>query len=467
RGTQRGSDVDLRLPARHLPHPPRQHRQRVPLTHHRAADPAFREPAAGRPGRRADRGERRHLGPRGRAHGDPRRDGAGRLRRGRLRLRRTRTARRARHPRRPGADRDPRPPRPGYLHGPLGGAAHLHAERVHPPGQCHRPGDPAPARRGPGHARPRPGPRRRRAARLAAGAHGGGGRGPRPLRRTADVLPLHRRRDTRGPGPGGDGTDGGSGTGLTAHRTAAPAPPAHRGRAAVPVPVRPVRVPQPRGCGGPGLHWCYVSVDVRESTMTVSPSLEADVLRLQDPELADILRGESERQRTTLQLIAAEHFTSPAGLAALGSPLASKYAEGYPKARHHGGCSYADAAERLAVERAKALFGAEHANVQAHSGSSAVLAAYAALLRPGDTVLALGLPHGGHLTHGSPANFSGRWFRFVGYGVDAESGLIDHDQVRALALAHRPKAIVCGSIAYPRHIDYGFFREVADEVGAH
>ncbi|MFI1365646.1 serine hydroxymethyltransferase [Streptomyces griseochromogenes] len=201
--------------------------------------------------------------------------------------------------------------------------------------------------------------------------------------------------------------------------------------------------------------------------MSVTPVLETDVLRRQDPEMAEILHGELERQSTTLQLIAAENFTSPAVLSALGSALANKYAEGYPGARHHGGCELVDVAERLAVERAKALFGAEHANVQAHSGSSAVLAAYAALLRPGDTVLALGLPHGGHLTHGSPANFSGRWFDFVGYGVDAETGLVDHDQVRHLARNHRPKAIVCGSIAYPRHFDYAFFREVADEVGAY
>ncbi|GGW34173.1 serine hydroxymethyltransferase [Streptomyces lucensis JCM 4490] len=201
--------------------------------------------------------------------------------------------------------------------------------------------------------------------------------------------------------------------------------------------------------------------------MAVTPALETDVLRQQDPALADILLGELTRQSTTLQLIAAENFCSPAVLAALGSPLANKYAEGYPGARHHGGCELVDMAERLAVERAGALFGAAHANVQSHSGSSAVLAAYAALLRPGDTVLALGLPYGGHLTHGSPANFSGRWFDFVGYGVDAETGLVDHDQVRHLARNHRPKAIVCGSIAYPRHIDYAFFREVADEVGAY
>ncbi|MFE2300413.1 serine hydroxymethyltransferase [Streptomyces sp. NPDC059445] len=201
--------------------------------------------------------------------------------------------------------------------------------------------------------------------------------------------------------------------------------------------------------------------------MPVATLPDADVLSRQDPELAEILRGELDRQSTTLQLIAAENFTSPAVLAALGSPLANKYAEGYPGARHHGGCEIVDVAERIAVDRAKALFGADHANVQSHSGSSAVLAAYAALLRPGDTVLAMGLPFGGHLTHGSPANFSGRWFDFVGYGVEAESGLIDYEQVRTLARARRPKAVVCGSISYPRHIDYALFREIADEVGAY
>ncbi|MFJ9467205.1 serine hydroxymethyltransferase [Streptomyces caniferus] len=187
----------------------------------------------------------------------------------------------------------------------------------------------------------------------------------------------------------------------------------------------------------------------------------------QDPEIAGVLLGESTRQSDGLQLIAAENFTSPAVLAALGSPLGNKYAEGYPGARHHGGCEIVDLAERIAVERAKALFGAEHANVQAHSGSSAVLAAYAALLRPGDTVLAMSLPHGGHLTHGSPANFSGRWFDFAGYGVDEETGLLDYDAIRELARARRPKAIVCGSISYPRHIDYAAFRDIADETGAY
>ncbi|MEV2264697.1 serine hydroxymethyltransferase [Streptomyces anulatus] len=204
----------------------------------------------------------------------------------------------------------------------------------------------------------------------------------------------------------------------------------------------------------------------------VSPAPDAlpqdfGALLRQDPEIAGVLIAESDRQANTLQLIAAENFTSPAVLAALGSPLANKYAEGYPGARHHGGCEHADAAERIAVRRATALFGAEHANVQPHSGSSAVLAAYAALLRPGDTVLAMGLPYGGHLTHGAPGNFSGRWFDFVGYGVDPDTGLIDYTRLRALARARRPKAIVCGSISYPRHPDYELFREIADEAGAY
>ncbi|MGQ4717503.1 serine hydroxymethyltransferase [Streptomyces anulatus] len=204
----------------------------------------------------------------------------------------------------------------------------------------------------------------------------------------------------------------------------------------------------------------------------VSPAPDAlpqdfGALLRQDPEVAGALLAESDRQANTLQLIAAENFTSPAVLAALGSPLANKYAEGYPGARHHGGCEHADAAERIAVRRATALFGAEHANVQPHSGSSAVLAAYAALLRPGDTVLAMGLPYGGHLTHGAPGNFSGRWFDFVGYGVDPDTGLIDYTRLRALARARRPKAIVCGSISYPRHPDYELFREIADEAGAY
>ncbi|MEW2519160.1 serine hydroxymethyltransferase [Actinacidiphila alni] len=190
-------------------------------------------------------------------------------------------------------------------------------------------------------------------------------------------------------------------------------------------------------------------------------------LRRQDPELAGLILAEKDRQSGCLQLIAGENFASPAVLAALGSPLANKYAEGYPGHRHHAGCELVDLAERLAIERATGLFGAEHANVQPYSGSSAVLAAYAALLVPGDTVLATALPHGGHLTHGSRSNFSGRWFRFVGYGTRRDTGLIDYDQVRDLAREHRPKAIVCGGIAHPRHPDYAAFREIADEADAY
>ncbi|MGK5628669.1 serine hydroxymethyltransferase [Streptomyces sp. URMC 123] len=210
-----------------------------------------------------------------------------------------------------------------------------------------------------------------------------------------------------------------------------------------------------------------MAVRLADTTTSTHWGPDFGALRRQDPELAGLLLAELDRQTTSLQLIAAENFTSPAVLAALGSPLANKYAEGYPGARYHGGCELVDLAERLAVERAAALFGADHANVQPHSGSSAVLAAYAALLRPGDTVLAMALPQGGHLTHGSPANFSGRWFDFVGYGVHPATGLLDYDLIRDLAHEHRPKAIVCGSISYPRHPDYAAFREIADETGAH
>ncbi|MFF0862545.1 serine hydroxymethyltransferase [Nonomuraea sp. NPDC003560] len=189
-------------------------------------------------------------------------------------------------------------------------------------------------------------------------------------------------------------------------------------------------------------------------------------LRRQDPELAQVLLDELERERAGLQLIAGENFTSPAVMAALGSTLTNKYAEGYPGRRYYGGCEVVDRAERLAVERARRLFGAEHANVQPHSGASANLAAYAALLQPGDTMLAMALPHGGHLTHGSKANFSGRWFDVASYGVRRDTELIDYDEVRDLALRRRPKVIVCGATAYPRLIDFSVFRGIADEVGA-
>ncbi|MBW6438935.1 serine hydroxymethyltransferase [Actinoplanes hulinensis] len=190
-------------------------------------------------------------------------------------------------------------------------------------------------------------------------------------------------------------------------------------------------------------------------------------LEREDPEIADVLVEEVARQRDTLQLIASESFTSPAVLTALGSTLANKYAEGYPGERYYGGCGQVDRAERLAVERALDLFVAEHANVQPHSGTSANLAAYAALAEPGDVVLAMGLPHGGHLTHGSKASFSGKWFHPIAYRVTPETEEIDYDEVRDLALAHRPKLIICGATSYPRLIDFARFREIADQVGAY
>jgi len=185
-----------------------------------------------------------------------------------------------------------------------------------------------------------------------------------------------------------------------------------------------------------------------------------------DPELADIVLRELDRQRETLQLIASENFTSPAVLAALGSTLSNKYAEGYPGRRYYGGCEVVDEAETIGIARAKELFGAEHANLQPHSGAQANFAAYAALLTPGDTVLAMSLPHGGHLTHGSKVSFSGKWFHAVPYGVDPETELIDYDEVERLALEHRPKMIIAGATAYPRLIDFARFRAIADSVGA-
>ncbi len=191
-----------------------------------------------------------------------------------------------------------------------------------------------------------------------------------------------------------------------------------------------------------------------------------DALQAEDPEIADVILGELERLRGGLQLIASENFTSPAVLAALGSTLSNKYAEGYPRKRYYGGCSEVDTAEEIGIARAKELFGAEHANLQPHSGASANLAAYAAFLQPGDTVLAMSLPHGGHLTHGSKVNFSGKWFNPVSYGVAEDTELIDYDQVRDQALEHRPKMIICGATAYSRLIDFAAFRQIADDVGA-
>jgi glycine hydroxymethyltransferase len=190
-------------------------------------------------------------------------------------------------------------------------------------------------------------------------------------------------------------------------------------------------------------------------------------LEATDPEIASVVLGELDRLRGGLQLIASENLTSPAVLAALGSTMTNKYAEGYPGKRYYGGCAEVDKAEEIGIARAKELFGADHANLQPHSGASANLAAYAALLQPGDTVLAMDLPHGGHLTHGSKVNFSGKWFATVGYTVRKDDELIDYDEVRELALAHRPKMIICGATAYSRLIDFATFREIADEVGAY
>jgi glycine hydroxymethyltransferase len=185
-----------------------------------------------------------------------------------------------------------------------------------------------------------------------------------------------------------------------------------------------------------------------------------------DPELAGLIAKDVARQRSHIQLIASENFISYATMQASGSVLSNKYSEGYPGRRYYEGCSVVDEVENLAIERAKRLFGAEHANVQPHSGSQANLAAYLAVLEPGDKILGMALDQGGHLTHGSPVNFSGKFFDFVAYGVDAESEQIDLDEVRRLAHEHRPRMIVAGYSAYSRFIDWAAFREIADEVGA-
>jgi glycine hydroxymethyltransferase len=191
-----------------------------------------------------------------------------------------------------------------------------------------------------------------------------------------------------------------------------------------------------------------------------------DALSAFDPDIAGVVVDELDRLRGGLQLIASENFTSPAVLAALGSTLSNKYAEGYPGKRYYGGCEVVDRAEEIGIARAKELFGAEHANLQPHSGANANLAAYGAFLKPGDTFLAMALPHGGHLTHGAKVSFSGKWFNPVQYGVNPETEHIDYDQVRDLAREHRPKMIICGGSAIPRLIDFAAFREICDEVGA-
>jgi glycine hydroxymethyltransferase len=189
-------------------------------------------------------------------------------------------------------------------------------------------------------------------------------------------------------------------------------------------------------------------------------------LEKQDPEIAALLISELDRQRQNLQLIASENFTSPAVLAALGSTLSNKYAEGYPGKRYYGGCEEVDKAEIIGIARAKELFGAEHANLQPHSGASANVAVYQAFTKPGDTVLAMSLPHGGHLTHGSKVNFSGKWFNVESYGVRQDNELIDYDELREIALRVKPKMICSGATAYPSLIDFKTVRSICDEVGA-
>lgn len=186
-----------------------------------------------------------------------------------------------------------------------------------------------------------------------------------------------------------------------------------------------------------------------------------------DPEVARIIRQEINREESTLNLIASENYVSPEVLLAQGSSLTNKYAEGYPGSRYYSGCEYVDVAERLAIERAKKLFGAEHANVQPHSGSQANMAVYFAMLKPGDTIMGMNLAHGGHLTHGSRISFSGLLFNAISYGVERETYLIDFARLRRLAKEHRPKMIIAGTSSYPRKIDFNAFRKVADEVGAY
>ena len=194
--------------------------------------------------------------------------------------------------------------------------------------------------------------------------------------------------------------------------------------------------------------------------------MELELIRGADPEVTQAIELELNRQRTHIELIASENFVSPAVMAAMGTCLTNKYAEGYPGKRYYGGCQFVDIVENIARDRACALFGAEHANVQPHSGAQANMAVYFAMLQPGDTVMGLSLSHGGHLTHGSPVNMSGSYFHFVPYGVSPETEVIDYEEVRRIALECKPKMIVSGASAYPRVIDFPKLREIADEVGA-
>ncbi|MBE9248996.1 serine hydroxymethyltransferase [Dolichospermum sp. LEGE 00240] len=193
----------------------------------------------------------------------------------------------------------------------------------------------------------------------------------------------------------------------------------------------------------------------------------SDLLKNSDPAINELINQELQRQRDHLELIASENFTSAAVLAAQGSVLTNKYAEGLPGKRYYGGCEFVDKIEQIAIDRAKQLFGAAHANVQPHSGAQANFAVFLTLLQPGDTIMGMDLSHGGHLTHGSPVNVSGKWFQVRHYGVSKETEQLDYDQIRDLALKERPKLLICGYSAYPRIIDFEKFRSIADEVGAY
>ncbi len=193
----------------------------------------------------------------------------------------------------------------------------------------------------------------------------------------------------------------------------------------------------------------------------------SDFLNEQDPAVGELIGKELKRQQDHLEMIASENFTSPAVMAAQGSVLTNKYAEGLPHKRYYGGCEFVDEIEQIAIDRVKQLFGAAHANVQPHSGAQANFAVFLALLQPGDTIMGMDLSHGGHLTHGSPVNVSGKWFNVVQYGVSQETEQLDYDAILALAKAHKPKLIICGYSAYPRTIQFDRFRAIADEVGAY
>ncbi len=242
----------------------------------------------------------------------------------------------------------------------------------------------------------------------------------------------------------------------------------HKGERTKPKPARSCFEPTEEGQRailGDILKGCNVGLIVGEFKSVTQSNF--DILQQQDPVLAAIVNRELQRQRDHLELIASENFASAAVMAAQGSVLTNKYAEGLPGKRYYGGCEFVDEAESLAITRVKELFGAAHANVQPHSGAQANFAVFLALLQPGDTIMGMDLSHGGHLTHGSPVNVSGKWFNVVQYGVNRETETLDFDQIRSLALEHRPKLIICGYSAYPRTIPFEQFRAIADEVGAY